>query len=109
LTEGSEGTKRIQIDCVLKKPIDNFKTNPNSPNQVMSGNPNGDNRETPGYINNTKEGVGKSGDSNPDRHFYRPASGSPSRQRAMKCSRCYDYNKGFAWKDVMERLAVETE
>lgn len=60
----------------------------------MKGSCSGWNGNDPGYNNNTKLGVGRSGLSDPDRHTSRPPSGSPSRQSVMKCDKCFDYNKG---------------
>ena len=55
------------------------------------GNASGRNHDMPGFINNTREGFGKSGSSEePDRHCDRRAKGN----RSMKCERCHDYNRG---------------
>ena len=44
------------------------------------------------YINNTRVGPGRSGETDPDRHCWRPATRGKNK---MKCDACYDYNKGL--------------
>lgn len=59
------------------------------------GNASGRNHGMPGFINNTREGFGKSRSSaEPDRHCDRRTKGN----RDMKCERCYDYNSGVEAK-----------
>lgn len=43
------------------------------------------------YVNNTRAGTGKIGDSDPDRHIYRD-----TRNGTRKCGKCFDYNKGVS-------------
>lgn len=43
------------------------------------------------YRHNTRMTPGKSGETDPDRHCKRPP-----RKGNMKCSKCFDYNKGVA-------------
>lgn len=54
----------------------------------LRGNPTGRNHGSSGYVNNTRVEV-PDPDEGPDRHCVRPTS-----KGVMKCSRCYDYNKG---------------
>lgn len=42
------------------------------------------------YINNTRDGRGRSGDEYRDRHCFRPSTRSPDR---MKCIRCFHYKR----------------
>jgi hypothetical protein len=46
-----------------------------------------------GFTHNTRNGAGRSGGSNPNRHCFYPSRGG---RGAMKCDACYDYNKGVA-------------
>ena len=46
-----------------------------------------------GFTHNTRNGPGRSGNSDPDRHCHYPSKGG---RGAMKCDACYDYNKGVA-------------
>ncbi len=59
------------------------------------GNADGRNHGMPGFVNNTREGFGKSGSSSdPDRHCYRRSESSGN----MKCESCHNYNSGVSAK-----------
>ena len=56
-------------------------------------NADGQNHDTPGFTNNTRDGFGKSMSSaDPDRHCVRRTKP----QNAMKCESCHNYNKGVS-------------
>lgn len=62
---------------------------PHGEKKLGRGNPTGRNHGNPGYTNNTRNEPDKDRAEGIDRHCSRP-----TRQGVMKCSECFDYNKG---------------
>lgn len=59
---------------------------------ASKGAPDGWNNSNPGYVNNTRIGPGRSGETDPDRHCTRPSKGG---LKCEKCSHYYRVAKGF--------------